>query len=298
MATMRELKRRINSVQSSQKITGAMKMISSARLRKAEAALNHALPYEEQLQSILNHVNETDCDVPSPLRQEREVKRVAVVVFASDEGLCGSFNLTLYKKLVEVVNAYKATSGVNGVEVYPAGRKIVGEVRRIRGIIQKKAPELFAEKKYPEAVKMLSEELIARFLKNEIDRVDVIYTHYRSRGTQVVKVVQLLPLKPLKAQGTPEQAGPDFPESQKVYIYEPDSASIFEMLYPLIIRTILYKALLENQTSEQAVRILSMQMANDNAIKLLGRLQLEYNKLRQQGITTELLDMAGGAIQD
>lgn len=121
MATMRELKRRISSVQSSQKITGAMKMISSARLRKAEIALSRAMPYEEQLRSILNHVNERDCDFDSPLRQEREVRQVAIVILGSDEGLCGAFNLNLYKKLVQAVEEYR-TQGVEQPEVYPVGK--------------------------------------------------------------------------------------------------------------------------------------------------------------------------------
>lgn len=294
MATMRELKRRINSVQSSQKITGAMKMISSARMRKTEMALNHALPYEAQLQAILRHVNEKDCDYESPLRRERDVHKVALVILGSDEGLCGAFNINLYKKLTEVVRAYK-TEGIARPEVYAAGKKIIGPVERMPGIEVKKVPVLFAEGKYAEAVKVLSDELIARFRKGEIDRVEVIYTHFKSRGTQIVTRLQLLPLQPQEQE---EQAGPDLPRVPKMYIYEPDCQSIFEMLYPLIVRTMFYKVLLENQTSEQAVRILSMQMANDNANKLLGNLQLEYNKLRQQGITTELLDMAGGNVED
>lgn len=294
MATMRELKRRINSVQSSQKITGAMKMISSARMRKTEMALNHALPYEAQLQAILRHVNEKDCDYESPLRREREVRKVALVILGSDEGLCGAFNINLYKKLAEVVRAYK-TEGIARPQVYAAGKKIIGPVGRMPGIEVKKVPVWFAEGKYAEAVKVLSDELIDRFRKGEIDRVEVIYTHFKSRGTQIVTRLQLLPLQPQEQE---EQAGPDRPSVPKMYIYEPDCQSIFEMLYPLIVRTMFYKVLLENKTSEQAVRILAMQMANDNANKLLGNLQLEYNKLRQQGITTELLDMAGGNVED
>ncbi len=293
MATMRELKRRINSVQSSQKITGAMKMISSARFRKAEAAMNHALPYEEQLQSILRHVNEKDCDYESSLRQERTVRNAALVVLGTDEGLCGAFNINIYRKFLEAVNEYHAAQVEP--EVYPIGKKILGDIRRTRGIAEKKVPDVFANGPYAEAVQVLSDELIARFREGKIDRAEVIYTHFKSRGTQVVKRLQLLPLKPRVPE---EQAGPDYTDKVLMYIYEPDCKEIFEILYPLVIRTMFYKALLENRASEQAVRILAMQMANDNAVKLLGSLQLEYNKLRQQGITTELLDMAGGQIEE
>ncbi len=294
MATMRELKRRISSVQSSQKITGAMKMISSARLRKAEIALSRAMPYEEQLRSILNHVNERDCDFVSPLRQEREVRQVAIVILGSDEGLCGAFNLNLYKKLVQAVEEYR-TQGVEQPEVYPVGKKIIGDVRRMRNIRLKDIPDSFVTGRYAEGVKALSDELIACFQRGEIDRAEVIYTHFKSMGSQTVERLQLLPLSPRKQD---EQAGPDHLEKPRMYIYEPGCREIFETLYPLMIRTLFYKVLLENQTSEQAIRIVAMQMASDNAYKLLGSLQLEYNKLRQQGITTELLDMAGGSVQE
>lgn len=294
MATMRELKRRIGSVQSSQKITGAMKMISSARLRKAEIALNRAMPYEEQLRSILNHVNERDCDFISPLRQERDIHQVALVVLGSDEGLCGAFNINIYKKLVQAVEEYRS-QGIMQPDVYAVGKKIVGDVKRIKNISFREVPDLFAAAQYAEGVKALSDELIGRFQTGEIDRVEVIYTHFKSMGTQTVERLHLLPLRPHKQD---EQAGPDRQEKQLIYIYEPGCREIFEILYPLIVRTMFYKVLLENQTSEQAVRIVAMQMASDNAYKLLGSLQLEYNKLRQQGITTELLDMAGGNVQE
>lgn len=294
MATMRELKRRITSVQSSHKITGAMKMISSARFRKAEALLEHIRPYEEQLQTILRHVNEADCDYRSPLRQERRVQRVALVVLASDEGLCGAFNINILKKLTAIVREYR-DQGVTSPEVYAIGKKIQGEVRRMPGIVRKSVPELFAGGKYPEAIALLVRQLSDRFVREEIDRVEIIYTHYKSRGTQIVERMPLLPLQPRRQI---EQAGPDQTEKLRMYIYEPGCREIFEVLYPLILRTLFYKTLIENQTSEQAVRILAMQMANDNARKLLDTLRLEYNKLRQQSITTELLDMVGGTVNE
>ena len=293
MATMRELKRRIGSVHSSQKITGAMKMISSARLRKAENALNRARPYQEQLKVLLNHITEADCEYRSPYSIERKVKKVTVIVFASDEGLCGSFNVSLFKKLEEAVKEYREM-GV-AIRVFPVGRKIVGEVKRIHGIETGAVSPLFGQKKYVEAIKELADTLMADYVAAETDRVDVIFTRYKSVGVQTLSRIQLLPLIKLNTEQPVES--PAVSRKKFNYIYEPDCETIFRELYPLIIRTILYKALLENQTSEQAVRILSMQAANDNAIKLLSKLQLEYNKLRQQGITTELLDMAGGSIQ-
>ena len=290
MATTRELKGRISSVHSSQKITGAMKMISSARLRKSENALNHARPYMEQLQNILDHIAEETRDHQSPLSQERPVQRVAIVIFAANEGLCGAFNLTLYKKLLETLKEYDGKVK-SPISVYPVGKKIVNEVKRTLGVETMPIPDLFEKKQYAEGATALADELIRRFLAKEVDRVDVIYAHFKSMGTQVITREQLLPWVPRETKALSDT------ERNKVYIYEPGCEEILETIYPLVIHSTMYRYLLENQTSEQASRILSMQMANDNAIKLLKGLQLEYNKLRQQNITAELMDIAGGSIE-
>ena len=290
MATTRELKGRISSVHSSQKITGAMKMISSARLRKSENALNHARPYMEQLQNILDHIAEETRDHRSPLSQERPVQRVAIVIFAANEGLCGAFNLTLYKKLLETLKEYSGKVK-SPISVYPVGRKIVNEVKRTLGVETMPIPDLFEKKQYAEGATALADELIRRFLAKEVDRVDVIYAHFKSMGTQVISREQLLPWVPRETKTLSDT------ERNKVYIYEPGCEEILETIYPLVIHSTMYRYWLENQTSEQASRILSMQMANDNAIKLLKGLQLEYNKLRQQNITAELMDIAGGSVE-
>lgn len=264
-----------------------MKMISSARLRKAESILFQSSPYRLQLQRLHDHITATGCDYESPFAGVREIENVAIVIFASDDGLCGSFNVSLYKRLVEVVNKYK-TAGVASITVYPAGKKIVNEVKRIAGINIVKVPALFEQKEYSQATKVLADELMDKFVTKEFDRVDIIYTHYKSIGSQAVMQQQFLPV--LKATLKPERTKDIW------YIYEPGCEDIFKILYPLMLHASMYETLLENRTSEQAARILSMQMANDNAVKLLGNLHLEYNKLRQQGITSELLDIAGGSV--
>ena len=147
MATMRELKGRINSVHSSQKITGAMKMISSARLRKAENKLLQAEPYRRKLWEIYAHIEKSGCEFQSPLTVKRQVKKVAIVIFASDDGLCGAFNINLYKKLVEEVQAYQKR-GIREITVFPVGKKILAEVKRIKGIRLARHPEAFEKKDY------------------------------------------------------------------------------------------------------------------------------------------------------
>ena len=276
MATMRELKGRINSVHSSQKITGAMKMISSARLRKAENKLLQAEPYRRKLWEIYAHIEKSGCEFQSPLTVKRQVKKVAIVIFASDDGLCGAFNINLYKKLVEEVQAYQKR-GIREITVFPVGKKILAEVKRIKGIRLARHPEAFEKKDYMAATRELADELMEDFLKGKYDQVGVVYAHYKSMGVQIVRLRSFLPVavEPEEKIETTEQ--------------------ILTMLYPLMMHALMYDLLMENKTSEQAARILAMQMANDNAVKLLGKLQLEYNKLRQQGITSELLDIAGGS---
>ena len=291
MATMRELKGRIDSVHSSQKITGAMKMISSARLRKAESRLAHSQPYREKLWEIYHHIMGAGCEYDSPLTRTREVKRVAVVIFASDEGLCGAFNINVYKELKEVVREYRQ-KGVKEITIWPVGKKIQYDVHRMPGVAIEEVNPLFEGKKdFSQATKVVAEQLVNQFLSGKIDRADIIYTHYKSIGTQLVMNQRFLPVRQEeKKEVTAEQ-------ERTWYIYEPDCAAILQTLYPLILHAQMYQALMESRTSEQAARILAMQMANDNANKLLGNLHLEYNKLRQQGITSELLDIAGGTVR-
>lgn len=291
MATMRELKGRIDSVHSSQKITGAMKMISSARLRKAESKLAHSQPYREKLWEIYRHIMDAGCEYESPLTQEREVKKVAVVVFASDDGLCGAFNINVYKELREVIREYRQ-KGIDEITVWPVGKKIQSDVHRMPGIAIEEVNPLFEGKKdFTEATKVVAERLVNQFLSGKIDRADIIYTHYKSIGTQIVMNQRFLPVR---QEEKPEKTA----EAEMTwYIYEPDCAAIMQTLYPLILHANMYQTLLESRTSEQAARILAMQMANDNANKLLGNLHLEYNKLRQQNITSELLDIAGGSVR-
>lgn len=294
MSTMRELKGRIASVHSSQKITGAMKMISSARLRKAESKLIHSQPYRERLWEIYGHIIASGCDYESPLVMQRKIlKRVDLVVFASDEGLCGAFNINLYKKLLEVVRRYKEQR-VGEIVVYSAGKKIREDVKRIPGIRAVDVAGLFSDRDDTHATQELADRLIRSFESKKTDRVEMIYAHYKSIGTQIVTERRFLPVE------TEESAKQEISQQgqEPWYIYEPDCATILNTLYPLILHALMYEGFLESRTSEQAARILSMQTANDNANKLLSDLQLEYNKLRQQGITTELLDIAGGSVRN
>lgn len=291
MAAMRELKGRIDSVHSSQKITSAMKMISSAKLRKAEQALRQVLPFKKQLQSTLNHLLANSDEYKSPLTEERPVHRVALVVFGSDEGLCGGFNVGLFKKMAEVLARFRESLPPSTVyEIYPIGKKIYNPVSKMADL-EKREARYVNPKNNEDSIKILAEELISRFISGEIDRVETIFYYYKSVGTQLLKDQQLLPVKIENLADEKEDENID-------YIFEPDQESIFQAVLPLYIRSALQESWMQSRTSEQAARIMAMQMANDNANKLLDDLQLEYNKLRQQNITAELLDILGGTIKE
>lgn len=292
MSTMRELKGRIGSVESSQKITGAMKMISSAKLRKAEQALRGMAPYREQLQLTINNLLEADREYESPLAQQRPVHRVALILLASDEGLCGAYNSNLYKALLSRLSELHAAFPRQlAIDVYPAGKKVISAVEHTVGITVCRR-DYFQAKSTPDELKRLVGELTASFLAGEYDRVECIYTHYKSVATQTVRTRQLLPVSIEDMQ-----SGRKRPSRVTPYIYEPDCATIFETVMPLFVNASLIEACLQSRTSEQGARILAMQTASDNAGKLLDELRIEYNKLRQQGITNELLDIMGGSVR-
>lgn len=291
MATMRELRGRIDSVHSSQKITGAMKMISSARLRKAENKLLQAGPYRQKLWDIYAHTERSGCEYQSPLTVKRPVRRLALIVFASDDGLCGAFNVNLLKKFHEVLRVH-LEAGIQEITVIPVGKKIESELKKVPLIHLAPRPEGFEGKDLMQATRLLADQMMSRFLQGDYDRVEVVYAHYKSIGVQVDRSRQFLPVV--------SDDGPKLgmPENEPWYIYEPDCRTVLDTLFPLMLHALMYEMLMQNRTSEQAARILAMQMANDNAVKLLGKLHQEFNKLRQQNITSELMDISGGSVKE
>lgn len=287
MASMRELKRRIASVQSSQKITGAMKMIASSRFRKEEIHAKQSISYEQQLLSTWSHMWRENNDYRPLLAIPRPPQCVTLVVIASDEGLCGSFNSSLLRKLTERIAAYPDIP----VEIYPLGKKLLTEIYRLSAVTVRETPSLWEQKEYHETLISLADILADDFLSRKTDQVEIIYTHFKSIGVHEVTYFQLLPLCITPPSETPTARN-------HIYIYEPDSATVLDTLYAMLLRMFCSKILTESKLSEQASRIMAMQSSHDNALKLLDTLRLEYNKLRQQNITTELLDIMGGTVRD
>lgn len=298
MATLRELKGRIGSVASSEKITGAMKMISSAKMHKAEGVLRRLKPYRDCVRTIIASLLSSDAPVSSPLTQERQqVKRVAVVVFGSDDGLCGAYNVNVFKGLLAKIDELRRDCGQDvTIDIVPVGKKIFKAVDKIAG----HDPQLNVHSEFNvdsrsdgETVKTFGAELSSRFLSGALDRVDLLFVHYLTAGKQRLGSDSYLPVSPATLSADSAGAG-----SGRPYLFEPDAASIFSTVLPMYLLAQMQDAFAENRASEQAARVMAMQSANDNAQKLLEQLQLEYNKLRQQGITTELLDIVGGQARD
>lgn len=297
MATLRELKSRIGSVASSEKITGAMKMISSAKMHKAEAALRRLVPYRSQIETIIANLLSADVAFTSPLVEHHsEVKRVAIVVLGSDDGLCGAYNVNLSKKLVARISELRGLYGSDlCIDIYPVGKKMIKIVSRFadKSLNIVSVSDDITTKSDGGQVKKFINALEAEFLEKKVDLVDCVYMHYQSAGKQIMKAEQLLPIdsSTFSAEGVAKA-------SVRPYIFEPDAESIFRSVLPLFLLSVMQEVFAQNRASEQAARVMAMQSANDNAKKLLEQLQLEFNKLRQQSITTELLDIVGGQVRD
>lgn len=297
MATLRELKTRIGSVSSSEKITGAMKMISSAKVHKNELALKLLVPYRNQINRIMGHILEADVNFTSPLIEPREVKKVGIVVYGSDDGLCGAYNMNIFKHLVVFLNEMRQKHENVSFRVYPVGKKILKAVKKLESDdIEVISFEGVDSKMEGDKVNEFTRSLQGEFLDGTVDMVYVVYMNFQSMSRQRLKDEQLFPVEASSIMGENAINGENKGEENKMYIFEPDPNRIFNVVLPMFVLSTMQEITIENRASEQAARVMAMQSANDNAKKLLEGLQLEYNKLRQASITTELLDIVGGQI--
>lgn len=294
MATLRELKGRIGSVASSEKITGVMRMTSSAKMHKAEQMLRQLVPFRSQVETIIGNLLSADAAFSSPLLEEREVRNATIVVWGSDDGLCGAYNVNIYKQLVALLGKMRAELGDSAViRVVPVGAKIAKAARKLTlSNVTVEPAEGVCAKSDDTVVKTFTRSLVDSFLAGHTDRVELLYMNFKSVSRQSPRVDTLLPVT-TAALGAAEVDA----KSSRPYIFEPDANTIFNKVLPLFILSVMQEVFCENRASEQAARVMAMQSANDNAKKLLDQLRLEYNKLRQQSITTELLDIVGGQVR-
>ncbi len=263
-----------------------MKMVSSAKLKKAQIAIENIAPYQDRLNKILNNFLATETDFHSAYAEVRPVKKLAIVVFSSNSSLCGAFNSNVIKKLNDVYNENKK-SGIQNIVVFPIGKKVYEAAKKLNTKISGEY-NLLADKPNFDGMAEITNTLMDSFLKKEFDKVIVIYHHLKSTAVQQLFVEDFLPIK-LAQKGQED----DSPVSGD-YIVEPGKMEVLQALLPKALRTKLYASLLDSNASEHGARTVAMQIATDNAEDLIKDLTVLYNKTRQQTITSELLDIVGG----
>ena len=287
MASLKEVKNRISSVNSTRKITSAMKMVASSKLHHAQQAIEQMLPYEQKLHGIMSSfVASLEGELSSPYAVQREVKRVAIIVLSSNSSLCGGFNVNVIKQFKHTLENY-AAQGIEVTHIYPIGRKVAEAAKKQGFECAQDYSHLLDHPQYA-GISELSTHIMEQFTKGEIDQVDIQYHHFKSAGSQVLLSETYLPIKL-------EKENED--EAVANYLVEPSPQAILKELIPQALHLKLFSSILDSLASEHAARVIAMQVATDNADELLSQLTLQYNKTRQQAITAELLDIAGGSMQ-
>ena len=280
MANLKEIRGRITSISSTMQITSAMKMVSAAKLKKAQDAITMLRPYSEKLQELIQKVSTGSEGSLSEYAQKREVKKILYIAISSNRGLAGAFNSSVIKDL----NAnYKQKEDVE-IEVLTIGKKVFDAVRRVRTVYDNQS-SIYDSVSF-EAVSKLTSAVMKDFSEGIFDEVYLVYNKFINAATQEVRTEQLLPIT------MPEQAEED---AESDYIFEPDKQTILETLIPKSIKTQVYKALLDSIASEHGARMTAMHKATDNANALKNELVIFYNKARQAAITNEILEIVSGA---
>ena len=307
MPSLKEIKGRIGSVKSTLKITSAMKLVASAKLRKAQQTIEGMRPYERKLQGMLEHLVASGAKVSGAYTRTPQAgedgipsrPRVALVAFASNSSLCGAFNANALRLALETIRSY----GDADITVYSIGRKMADAMRKVGFPSPENFQKLADRPSYAPAAD-LADRLTEEFLAGRLDRIELVYNHFVSSGKQVPVRETLLPMGEIPGQarndtGTPAGNTTVIPGVTRDldYILEPSASELLEDLLPKSLKLKFYTALLDSNASEHAARTVAMQTATDNGEDLLQDLTLQYNKSRQQKITSEILDLAGGSLE-
>ena len=275
-----------------------MKMVASAKLHKAQGSIENMLPYERKLNKILTNFLSADLPVESPYIKAREVKRVAIVAFSSNTSLCGAFNANVIKMLLQTVGEFR-TLGQDNILIFPVGKKVDEAVKRLGFQPQETSPTLSDKPSYQEASE-LAHRLMEMYVSGEIDRVELIYHHFKSMGVQILLRETYLPIDLTRVVDEEEKQKEEEVQGGEIandYIIEPSAEELITNLIPTVLSQKLFTAAVDSNASEHAARTLAMQVATDNANELIQDLTKQYNKSRQQAITNELLDIVGGSMQ-
>ncbi len=287
MANLKEIRNRITSVSSTMQITSAMKMVSAAKLKRAQDAVTKMMPYSQKLQEILSGLSSSLDASDNIYASDREVKNVVIIPVTSNRGLCGGFNNYVVKETLRLANnEYKGQN----VSIVTIGKKATDAFKKSpmyasADFLPSDLDELWNELTYANAAP-ISEKLMDAYANKNIDKVVIVYNHSKNVATQVVKTSQLLPVVQEESEGS---------QAELDYIFEPSKEEIVAELLPKTLKTQLYSILLESYAGEHGARMTAMHKATDNASELNKALKLEYNKARQAAITNEILEIVGGA---
>jgi F-type H+-transporting ATPase subunit gamma len=284
---LKEVRNRIKSVQSTQQITKAMKMVSAAKLRRAQDAITQMRPYAKKLQDMLsNIVSNTEGDAGMSLATVRPVEKVLIILVTSDRGLCGGYNSNLIKLTKHTVQQKYATQFAAGnVQILPIGKKGYEHFTKAGYKLVNDFWDIFTGLSF-EKVQQAANYAMEAFRKQEVDAVEIIYSEFRNAASQIYIAEPFLPVQKIETS---------VPQKKSDFIFEPDQETLIAELMPKILNTQLYKAVLDGNASEHGARMTAMDKASDNANELLKSLKISYNRARQAAITTELTEIVSGA---
>ena len=275
-----------------------MKMVASAKLHKAQGAIENMLPYQKKLNKILTNFLSANLPIESPYVQEREVKRVAIVVFSSNTSLCGAFNANVIKMMMQTIGEFR-TLGQDNILIFPVGKKVDEAAKRMGFKPQEVSPTLSDKPTYQEAAE-LAHRLMDLYVAGEVDRVEIIYHHFKSMGVQILLRETYLPINLTNVVSEEDRENEEEVQENEIandYIIEPNAEELIASLIPTVLSQKIFTAAVDSNASEHAARTLAMQVATDNANELIQDLTKQYNKSRQQAITNELLDIVGGSMK-
>ena len=283
MANLKEIRNRITSIKSTMQITSAMKMVSAAKLKKAQDAIVAMRPYSSKLTELLQNLSATlDGDTSGAYSTQREVSKVLLVVVTSNRGLCGGFNSSITKTVTKTIAENYSDKDVS---VFAIGKKGEDVLSKTSSVISSRN-DIFDDLTF-DNVAVIAEKLMDFYTEGTYDKIELVYNQFKNAATQLPQVEQFLPIKPIE--------GGDAAAVNSDYIFEPSKEAIVEALIPKSLKTQLYKAIRDSFASEHGARMTAMHKATDNAKDLRDELLLTYNKARQAAITNEILEIVGGA---
>lgn len=287
MANLKEVRTRITSVSSTQQITKAMKLVSATKLRKAQNAITQMRPYAVKLNGILANLSDSiDVDSLNIYFQTREVKNVLLVVISSDRGLCGSFNSNIIKKASSLVVEKYAGKNVTILPVGKKGSEFFSKQQKMKVTVNTEYRDTFLQLN-ANAGFQLGSYLLDVYRSGKYDVIEGVYNQFKNAATQILTNDQFLPIDTKSIKGNQK--------AKNDYLFEPSKEEILEDLIPRILKTQIYRSLLDSAASEHGARMVAMDKATDNAGELLKALKIEYNRVRQAAITTEISEIVGGA---